>query len=159
MMTATIRLNAWLGGADPRMSKIKITTWVDERTASAIKGLAAQHGVSVSELCAEKLKASVEEDGGAVGMEVLLPAVRGTVRREVGRMSDRLAQLMSRSALESATGRRLLFQLLAEELGQEEANRRNRAAWTASVQSVKKPAEGLREILGEAPVDAAAADG
>jgi hypothetical protein len=66
---------------------------------------------------------------------------------------------MGRSALESATGRRLLFQLLAEEMGQEEANRRNRAAWMASVQSLKKPAEGLREILGEAPVDAAAADG
>ena len=49
------------------MSKVKITTWVDERTASAIKGLAAQQGVSVSELCAQKLKASVEEDGGAVG--------------------------------------------------------------------------------------------
>jgi hypothetical protein len=143
-----------------KMSKVKITAWVDERTASAIKGLAAQHGVSVSEIGARLLRRGVEEDaGGGVGAEILLPAVRGAVRREVGRMSDRLAQLMGRSALESATGRRLLFQLLAEEMGQEEANRRNRAAWTASVQSVKKPAEGLREILGEAPVDAASADG
>ena len=90
---------------------------------------------------------------------MLLPAVRGAVRREVGRMSDRLAHLLARSALESATGRRLLFQLLAEEFGQEEANRRNRATWTAGVQSMKKPAEGLREILDKAPVDATAADG
>jgi hypothetical protein len=142
-----------------RVSKVKITTWVDERTVSAIKGLAAQQGVSVSEMCAQMLRRGVEEDGGAAGMEVLLPAVRGAVRREVGRMSDRLAHLMVRSALEGATGRRLLFQLLAEEMGQEEANRRNRAAWAASVQSLKKPAEGLREVLGEAPADAAAADG
>ena len=71
-------------------------------------------------------------------------------------MGYRLAHLMARSALEGATGRRLLFQLLAEEIGAEEANRRNRAAWTASVESLKKPAEGLREVLGEASRDGAA---
>jgi hypothetical protein len=132
------------------VSKVKITTWVDERTASAIKGLAAQHGVSVSEMCAQLLRREVEEDAaGGVGAEILLPAVRAAVRREVGRMSDRLAQLLARSALESAAARRVAFQLLAEELGVEEANRRNQAAWRGSVESLKKPAEGLREILEE----------
>jgi hypothetical protein len=139
----------------------KITTWVDERTASVLRGLAAEHGVSLSELCARKLKASVEEHAGEVGTEVVVPAVRASVRREVRRMGDRLAHLLARSALESAAARRVAFQLLAEELGVEEANRRNKkAAWKGSVESLKKPAEGLREILEEgAPRDGAPRDG
>ncbi len=68
------------------MSKVKITTWVDERTASTIKGLAAQQGVSVSQMCAQLLRCGVEEDAaGGVGAEVLLFAVRASVRRKVDR--------------------------------------------------------------------------
>jgi hypothetical protein len=59
MMTATIHLNACGRSGFSRMSKVKITTWVDERTASAIKRLAAQQGVSVSELCAQKSPAAL----------------------------------------------------------------------------------------------------
>jgi len=46
------------------VSKVKITTWVDERIASTIEGLVAQQGVSVSELCAELFRRGVEEDAG-----------------------------------------------------------------------------------------------
>lgn len=140
------------------MAKVKITAWVDERTAGVLRALAAQNEISVSEVTAQTLQRAVEDRAAeGVGTELLLPAVRGAVRREVARMGDRLAHLMTRSALESATGRRLLFQLLAEEIGRDEANRRNRAAWTASVESLKKPAEGLREILGEPSGDGTAA--
>ena len=87
MRAATIHLNACGRSGFSRVSKVKITAWVDERTASMIKGLAAQQGVSVSELCAELLRRGVEEDAaGGVGAEVLLPAVRASVRREVGRV-------------------------------------------------------------------------
>jgi hypothetical protein len=142
------------------LAKVKITAWVDERTAGVLRALAAQNEISVSEATAQTLQRAVEDRAAeGVGAELLLPAVKGAVRREVARMGDRLAHLMARSALESATGRRLLFQLLAEEIGPEEANLRNRSAWTASVESLKKPAEGLREILGEAPRGEISADG
>jgi hypothetical protein len=142
-----------------RMSKVKMTAWVDESTASTIKGLATQHGVSVSEMCARLLRRGIEEDAaGGVGAEVLVPAVRASVRREVGRMSDRLAQLLARSALESAAARRVVYQLLVEELGPEDARRANEVAWTRSVESLKKPARGLREILEEASEDGAGED-
>jgi hypothetical protein len=142
------------------LAKVKITAWVDERTAGVLRALAAQDEISVSEATAQTLQKAVEDRAAeGVGTELLLPAVRGAVRREVARMGDRLAHLMARSALEGATGRRLLFQLLAEEIGPEEANLRNRSAWTASVESLKKPAEGLREILGEAAEDRAETDG
>jgi len=47
-----------------------------------------------------------------------------------------------------ASARRLVFQILARQLTTEEARRLNQAAWTSSVDSLRKPAEGLREILG-----------
>jgi hypothetical protein len=76
---------------------------------------------------ARLLRRGIEEDAaGGVGAEVLFPAVRASVKREAGRMGDRLAQLLARSALESAAARRVVFQLLGEELGSEEARRRNR---------------------------------
>jgi hypothetical protein len=54
MRAATIHLNVCCGRSGfSRVSKVKITAWVDERTASTIKGLAAQYGVSVSEMCAQ----------------------------------------------------------------------------------------------------------
>jgi hypothetical protein len=110
-------------------------------------------------MCAEMLKSSVADRAGEVGVEVLLPALRGAIRREVARMSDRLAHLSSRGAYESAAARRLVFQLLTEEFGPEEANARNRAAWKASVESLRKPVEGLREILDEAPPLQSSEDG
>ena len=137
------------------MSKVKITAWVDERTASAIKGLAAQQGVSVSEMGARLLRRGVEESAaGGVGAEVLLPAVRAAIRREVAGMADRFAHLLARGALESAATRRTVYQLLVKELGVEDARRTNEAAWTGSVESLKRPARGLRELLREAAEDA-----
>ena len=45
MRAAAIHLNACCGRSGfSRVSKVKITTWVDERTASTIKGLTAQDG-------------------------------------------------------------------------------------------------------------------
>ena len=81
-------------------------------------------------------------------MGLLGLAVQGVVKREVGRMSDRLAHLLARTALEAATARRLVFQLLTRHLTPEEARRLNQAAWTGSVDSLRKPAQGLRELLG-----------
>ena len=130
------------------MSKVKITTWVDEETAGIVRGLAAQNGVSVSELCALMLKRGVEEQAaGGVGVEVLLPAVRGAVRREVAGMTDKLARLMARSALESEASRRLVYQLLVEELGTERARESNQVALVGSVERLQRPARGLRELL------------
>jgi hypothetical protein len=63
-------------------------------------------------------------------------------------MSDRLAHLLARTALEAATARRLVFQLLAHSLTPAEAPRLNQAAWTGSVDALRKPAQGLRELLG-----------
>jgi hypothetical protein len=47
---------------------------------------------------------------------------------------------------------------LVGELGPEDARHANEVAWTRSVESLKKPARGLREILEEVSEDGAGED-
>ena len=128
--------------------KTKVTTWVTRDALRALRDLAAVHKITVSQVAADLLERGLNERAETAGLGLLGPAVEGVVRREVGRMSDRLAHLIARTALESATARRLVFQILVRQLSTEEARRLNQAAWTGSVDSLRKPAEGLREILG-----------
>ena len=128
--------------------KTKITTWVTRDALRSLRDLAAAHKLTVSQVAADILERGLRERAETAGLGLLGPAVQGVVRREVGRMSDRLAHLIARTALESATARRLVFQLLVRQLTTDEARRLNQAAWTGSVDSLRKPSEGLREILG-----------
>ncbi len=128
--------------------KTKVTTWVTRDALRSLRDLAAVHHLTVSQVAADILERGLKERAETAGLGLLGPAVQGVVKREVGRMSDRFAQLIARTALESATARRLVFQLLVRQLTTDEARRLNQAAWTGSVDSLRKPSEGLREILG-----------
>ncbi len=128
--------------------KTKVTTWITRDALRGLRDLAAAHQLTISRVAADVLERGLKERAETAGLGLLGPAVEGAVKREVGRMSDRLAHLIARAALESATARRLVFQLLVRQLTTEEARRLNQAAWTGSVDSLRKPAEGLREILG-----------
>jgi hypothetical protein len=127
--------------------KTKVTTWITRDALRGLRDLAAAHHLTVSRVAADILERGLNERAETAGLGLLGPAVEGVVRREVSRMSDRLAHLIARTALESATARRLIFQLLVRQLTTDEARRLNQAAWTGSVDSLRKPAEGLQEIL------------
>ena len=127
--------------------KTKVTTWVTTDALRSLRDLAVAHKLTVSQVAADILERGLRERAETAGLGLLGPAVEGVVKREVGRMSDRLAHLIARTALESATARRLVFQILVRQLTAEEARRLNQAAWTGSVDSLRKPSEGLREIL------------
>ena len=129
-------------------AKTKVTTWVGRDVLRSLRDVAAAHHLTVSRVAAEILERGLKERAETAGLGLLGPAVQGVVKREVGRMSDRLAHLLARTALESATTRQLVFQLLVRSLTAEEARRLNQAAWTNSVDSLRKPAQGLQELLG-----------
>ena len=128
--------------------KTKVTTWVTLDAHRALRELAASHRLPLSQVAADLLHRGLREQAETAGLGLLGPALEAVVRREVSRMSDRVSHLLARAALEAATARRLLYQLLIREVGAEEARRLNQAAWTGSVDSLRKPAEGLRDILG-----------
>jgi hypothetical protein len=129
-------------------AKTKVTTWVGRDVLRSLRDVAAAHHLTVSQVAAEILERGLKERAETAGLGLLGSAVEAAIKREVGRMSDRLAHLLARTALESPSTRRLVFQILARQLTTEVARRLNQAAWTSSVDSLRKPAEGLREILG-----------
>jgi hypothetical protein len=129
-------------------AKTKVTTWVGRDVLRSLRDVAAAHHLTVSQVAAEILERGLKQRAETAGLGLLGPAVETAIKRAVGRMSDRLAHLLARTALESASARRLVFQILVRQLTTEEARHLNQAAWTSSVDSLRKPAEGLREILG-----------
>lgn len=129
-------------------AKTKVTTWVGRDVLRSLRDVAAAHHLTVSQVASEILERGLREQAETAGLGLLGPAIEGVVKREVGRMSDRLAHLLARTALEAATARRLVFQILVRQFTAEEARRLNQAAWTGSVDSLRKPAQGLQELLG-----------
>ncbi len=127
--------------------KTKVTTWVTRDAYQALREVATVHNLTISQVAAEILDRGLRERAETAGLGLLGPAVEAVIKREVCRMSDRLAHLLARTALESATARRLIFQLLVRQLTLEEAKHLNQAAWTSSVDTLRKPAQGLNEIL------------
>jgi len=129
-------------------AKTKVTTWVGRDVLRSLRDVAAAHHLTVSQVASEILERGLREQAETAGLGLLGPAIEGVVKREVGRMSDRLAHLLARTALEAATARRLVFQILVRQFTAEEARRLNQAAWTGSVDSLRKPAQGLQALLG-----------
>ena len=75
--------------------KTKVTTWVSRDALRALRDVAAAHRLTVSQVAAEILERGLKERAETAGLGLLGPAVEGVVKREVGRMSDRLAHLTS----------------------------------------------------------------
>ena len=131
------------------MAREPITLWVEPNTRKTLCHLAASQKVSVSKVAASYLEHAVSNHAESVGAELVVPAVEAAVRREVAARSDRLARLQARTALESATARRLVFNLLlVSGYGAGEARSLNDAAWQKAVESLKRPLEAIQELLG-----------
>lgn len=130
------------------MAREPLTIWVEPNARKTLCNLAASQRVSVSKVAAAFLEQAVNNHAESVGAELVVPAVEAAVRREVAGMSDRLARLQARTALESATSRRLLFNLLLVSGYQpQEARGLNDAAWQKAVESLKRPLEAIQEVL------------
>jgi hypothetical protein len=128
--------------------KQRLTTWVKPDVEETLKAMAGAQRVTVSELAASILERGVKQDAEAVGLELILPAVERQVQRTGRYVANRLANLLARSAIDAASSRRLLYQLLVQQLGEDKAKKLYQASWSAGVESLKKASEGVKELLG-----------
>jgi hypothetical protein len=62
-------------------------------------------------------------------------------------LADRIANLMSRTALETTSAKQLLFQLVVKEFGAEKSIRYRDKAWQVAVDELRKPLESLLVLL------------
>ena len=129
------------------MPKQPITTWLRPHIYKHLQDLAGAKGLTVSTLAAELLEQRLKQHAESAGTELVVPVVEATVRRELSFVAERLARLLARSALEAATSRRLLFNVLIQEgLTPQQAKTMNDAAWTRSVESLKQPLAAVQEV-------------
>lgn len=126
----------------------KLTIYVSSDVAARIRGRAEQEGVSISEIGEQLLNRAVLERAESDWWAYAGARVSQVVREEVRGMSDRIALLLARSAIEAGMSRNLLTASLAEEKSREVVQDWVSRAEQAAVDRLKKPSQGVRELLG-----------
>lgn len=130
------------------MTKTKVTVWLEDSTLKVIDENAQANSLSRSAVVSEYLMRALKDQAEASGLELIVPALKEALRKEVGSMSDRLAHLLVRAALEAATTRSLVYNEVVHRAGTEVAQATHKEAYSASVARLKKPSAGLLELLG-----------
>lgn len=130
------------------MAKSKITIWLEDAALAGVDEKARANGLSRSAVVSEYLTQALKDSAEASGLDLIVPALRESLRREVGAMSDRLAHLLVRAALEAATARSLVYNEVVHRAGLEAAQGAHKEAYAASVARLKGPSKGLLELLG-----------
>lgn len=133
------------------MAKRKLTVWVEEDIADRVEMLARTERLTVSQFGAALLERAVTQWADNTGWDVVGIRVEDAVRKEVGRMSDRLAQLIVRGTLEATATRALIFndrmQQATSDEGREDVKRANTQAWSYAVDRLKTPVQAVKELL------------
>lgn len=129
------------------MAKTKVTVWIDDAALKRLDKKAQTNNISRSAVVSEYLTLALKDQAEESGLELIVPALKESLRKEVKGMSDRLAHLLVRAALEAATTRSLVYNEVVHRAGTEAA-KATHEAYTASVERLKKPSRGLLELLG-----------
>jgi len=143
------------------LAKKKLTIWLDEEAADRLKQMASVEGLTVSEFGAALLTKGVTSWADSAVMDMAGARIEATVKREVGAMSDRLANLMVRGALEATATRGMVFNYLMQQAQatsspekpgevqarQEGVKKANSQAWTYAVDRLRSPVAAVRELL------------
>ena len=107
--------------------------------------LAQVHNLSRSAVVAEQLERALRDRQETVGLDLIVPRLEEAIRRETARMSDRLAQLTRRTALEAATVRSLVYSELVHKTTAETAEVMHKAAYAAARERLKQPVQAWSE--------------
>ncbi len=128
--------------------KVKRTFSIDEDVHQALAQKARTNRRSTSAVVNEILKDYLSDEGGMVGLPLLLEPVKNTLEKEMSKLADRIAGLQVRIALDSGTTRRVALHCLMLLLGdKKEAMLFNEQYYTASVKGIKKRLNDLPELV------------
>jgi len=129
------------------MPKRKITLWVDEVVADKVETIAKVEKLTVSQIGARLLERGVTDYADGMAWDVLGDRVETVLRKEIGRMSDRLSNLVIRGAIESSAIRRLLFADLVTKHGRVQADSMRQFTYADALTALKKPIEGWSDPI------------
>jgi hypothetical protein len=133
-------------------SKVHIGVWVRPEVARTVEGLVAATRLSKSEVASRYLEAGLKEKAEHAGTELVVPALEAAIDHAMDRagmmIADKLSNLLARTALEAgATRQTLLAQLSGQVKSPGDVRAVAEQAWSRSLDSLRKPSEGVRELL------------
>jgi hypothetical protein len=128
-------------------TRVKVSIFIPQEVESSIKREADEQNISFSSLASDYLELGVKTRQELGLTELLGPKLQATIKQEFRGIADRLANLMSRTALETTSAKELLFQLVVKEFGAEKSLRYRDKAWQVAVDELKKPLESLLTLL------------
>jgi hypothetical protein len=130
-------------------TRVKVSIFIPQEVEGYIKREAEGQNISFSSLASDYLELGVKTRQELGLTELLGPKLQATIKQEFRGLADRLANLMSRTALETTSAKQLLFQLVVKEFGAEKSLRYRDKAWQVAVDELKKPLESLLTLLKE----------
>jgi hypothetical protein len=128
-------------------TRVKVSIFIPQEVENSIKREADGQNISFSSLASDYLELGVKTQQELGLTELLGPKLQTTIKQEFRGMADRLANLMSRTALETTSAKELLFQLVVKEFGAEKSLRYKDKAWQIAIDDLKKPLESLLVLL------------
>jgi hypothetical protein len=128
-------------------NKVRVCITLSSDLDTTLRQLARDQHTSYSALVDEYLGFALFTKEEKLATELLGPRLQTTIRKEVRMMADKMFHFLSRAALDSATSKQLVFQLLVKEFGSERAFDFRDQAWKVSLDDLKKPLEAFESIL------------
>jgi hypothetical protein len=128
-------------------TKVRVCISIPEEVEHYLKTEADAQKVSFSSLTSNYLELGIKSRQELGLTELLGPKLQATIKQEFRGMADRLTNLMSRAALNTASNKQLIFQLLVKEFGSDKAFDYRDKAWQVAVSELKKPLEDMLAIL------------
>jgi hypothetical protein len=99
----------------PRTRKQEILRFrVYDDLYNAVKGIAAQKGVTMADVCRELLEEAIGRQQGEQSQDYLLALVKRAVREEIKPTEERLAKISAKNAITSGTSMCMSMQVLEE---------------------------------------------
>lgn len=99
----------------PKTRKQEILRFrVNDDLYNAVKGIAAQKGVTLADVCRELLEDAVAKQQGEQSQDYLLALVKRAVREELKPAEERLAKISAKNAITSGTSMFMSMQVLEE---------------------------------------------
>jgi plasmid stability protein len=128
--------------------KLKRTFSIDEDVHQALAQKARTNRRSTSAVVNEILKDYLSDEGGMVGLPLLLEPVKTALEKEMRKLAERIAGLQVRIALETGTTRRVALHCLMLLLGDKKAAMQfNEQYYTGSVKGLRKRLDDLPELI------------
>jgi hypothetical protein len=128
-------------------TRTKVSIFIPEEVENYLKREADAQKVSFSSLASDYLELGVKARQELGLTELLGPKLQATIKQEFRGVADRLTNLMSRAALNTASNKQLIFQLLVKEFGSDKAFSYRDKAWQVAVNELKKPLENMLALV------------